>query len=635
MDLRWCSTTLVVVVMLFGTGPLVLASSAFDNSHRIRDVRFLIDGSGSMHANDPDNRRGSALRLISGIMPAGARSGVWMVDDQATNVVPVMEVDSRWRQMIREASEKLVPTGLTANLEDALRTATKDWSAADPRFDRHLVILFDGYIDMSGSAAENEASRQRVLAEILANLSDAKVTVHAIGLSEGVDSQLLRSLSAATNGRFEYVEKAALLERAFSRVMTNIVAPNAIPTENNEIVVDGTVGELTLVAFRKSKADQATIVDSAGESIDFKSPPTNVSWQREAAFELITIKRPKEGVWKLIAGVDPDNLVIADSSLAIDVTGISNNQGAKSEIIVQTRILNSGRLVTDQSFLETVSVTVLHFENDELRQQWTVFDDGKNGDENPGDGIFTLKLDKPLSPGAHHFAIIADAVNFRRAQRRYVSVQTLPVIATLAADRAEIAGTYRVNVIANRGLVSPETMTVTATIASTAGIQKPLQLERVGKVLWQQTLSNMADAERQEIIVTVAGKNARLDELKYELEPLVFEGARLLVSEAFSARQSDDVKPNKAKTPVPVRGDMSEYVEFEDLGWGTVLWQVMLVNFLVAGAAYGGYRFWRDRMRRGDNMSVSRSKSAGKDENPVAEHPQESASIPADEEKRE
>ncbi len=634
MDLRWCFTTSAVFIMLFGVGPPVLASSAFDNSPRIRDVRFLIDGSGSMHANDPDNRRGSALRLISGILPAGARSGVWMVDDQATNVVPVMEVNSRWRQMMREASERLVPSGLTANLEEALLVATKDWSASDPRFDRHLVILFDGYIEKSASAVENEASRQRILAEILSNLSDEKVTVHTIGLSEGVDSQLLRSLSAATNGRFEYVEKAALLERAFLRIVTNIVVPNAIPTENNEIVVDGTVGELTLVAFRKSKADQATLVNSAGESIDFKFPPTNVSWQREAAFELITIKRPKEGVWKLISGVDPDNLVIADSSLAIDVTGISDNQGATSDIIVQTRILNSGRLVVDQSFLETVSVTVLHFENDELRQQWTVYDDGKNGDEKPGDGIFTLRLDKPLSPGAHHFTVIADAANFRRAQRRYVSVQLLPVIATIAVDRGAIAGTYRVNVIPNRGHISPETMTVTATI-SAAGIRKPLQLEKIGKVLWQQTLSSMPDSEHQEIVVTVIGKNARLDELKYELEPLAFEGMRLLVSEASIARRRDDVNPKKAKTPVPGRADMPEYVEFEDVGWGTVLWQVMLVNFLVAGAAYGGYRLWQARMRQGDNMTVSRSMPAGKDDNHVVERHQELASTPAEEEKRE
>ena len=41
------------------------------------DTRVLIDISGSMKQNDPQNLRGAALRLMVALMPKGNRVGVW------------------------------------------------------------------------------------------------------------------------------------------------------------------------------------------------------------------------------------------------------------------------------------------------------------------------------------------------------------------------------------------------------------------------------------------------------------------------------------------------------------------------------------------------------------------------------
>lgn len=590
----------ILVIVVVGTGAPVSASSVFDGSHRVKDVRFLIDGSGSMQVNDPDNRRGAALRLISGLIPAGSRSGAWIIDQQTTNIVPVAEVDIRWRKTMRDASEKLAATGSAADLEGAIRAVRNDWAAPDPRFDRHLVILFDGSLDIAGSSVENAESRERVLTEVLGGLADAQVTVHAIGLTNGVDHQLLRSLAVATNGRFEYVEKAALLERAFARILAHITVPNTIPPENNEIIVDGSVSELMLLAFRKSKVDQVTLVSSGGESIDINSVPSNITWWREVAYEMITVNRPSEGVWKIVTGVDPDNLVMADSSLGIEVKGLDNYMSSNSAPVIETRILSGGKPILERSLLETAVVTVVQLDSEEVRRQWTLYDDGANGDEKPGDGIFTLKLTKQLTPGEHNFTVTADAVSFRRVQHRQVSVQSVPVLATLSLDRLGTSPVYRVSVIPYYGVMLPESLNVTANLVNADGTKTSFGLEQVGKLLWQYTVSELTGSARQEIQLTVSGKTARRTDVNAKLEPLAFEGMRVLVAEASRAQPAESARKEKGVTPAPAKGMISEYVEFEDIGWVNVIWQVLLVNLLVGLATYGAYRLWRKKARGND-----------------------------------
>ena len=41
------------------------------------DVRVLIDISGSMRQNDPENLRRPALRMLAGLLQPGTRAGVW------------------------------------------------------------------------------------------------------------------------------------------------------------------------------------------------------------------------------------------------------------------------------------------------------------------------------------------------------------------------------------------------------------------------------------------------------------------------------------------------------------------------------------------------------------------------------
>lgn len=608
---RWWLCATAAMAMAIAAVPPVGAS--IQGAPRIHDIRFLIDGSGSMQVNDPDNRRGAALRLMAGIMPEGQRSGVWVFDRQPVNTVPVADTDAAWRNAMSATSTTLPTTGVAAHLEDGIRAATRDWEVPDPRFERHLIVLFDGFIDVGASEQENAASRQRILQDVAATLAGAGITVHGIGLTPGVDGPLMRSLAAATNGRYEFAENAAMLERAFTRVLTNIVVPNAIPPDNNAILVDNTVRALTVLVFRKHKNDRTTLITAAGQTIEFDAVPDDVVWRREAGYDLITVPRPAPGVWKMTAGVDPENLVIADSPLAMTVTGFANRVGTQDTLVANVGLLNQGRLVRDKVLLDTASMTALHAVNGEPRGQWLLSDDGMNGDERAGDGVFTVKIARPLAVGEHVVTLVVNGVGFQRAQRRFVSVHALPVMATLSQDRTAPAGNYHVALVPYRGLIQPDSMKVTAAVTGAGGASVPVEMARVGAWLWQGVVAGGAERERQEVHLSIAGHGPGQEALSVDLEPLAFEGARVLTGEVFDARPRRAVEAPRAR-PATVRETVMEYVEFKDVGWLTVLWQVLLANLLAAGAGYVGLRYWKKFTRPVSGVRPAAAATTGEEQ---------------------
>ena len=65
------------------------------------DVRVLIDISGSMKKNDPENLRRPALNLITELLPAGDTAGVWTFGQYVNELVRHQPVDEAWRKMAK------------------------------------------------------------------------------------------------------------------------------------------------------------------------------------------------------------------------------------------------------------------------------------------------------------------------------------------------------------------------------------------------------------------------------------------------------------------------------------------------------------------------------------------------------
>jgi uncharacterized protein with von Willebrand factor type A (vWA) domain len=199
------SLAAVIVLVLFGQTALNSVARA---TEAVPDVRVLIDISGSMKHNDPHNLRTPALRLLTGLLPNGTRAGVWTYGRYVNMLVPLGEVDARWKQRAERAADQINSVGLYTNIEEAMRRATGDWRTADDHSQRSLIMLTDGLVDVSKDTARDAASRDRIVNKILPRLRDAKVKINAIALSGEADHDLLQQLASATGGWFEEADSA-------------------------------------------------------------------------------------------------------------------------------------------------------------------------------------------------------------------------------------------------------------------------------------------------------------------------------------------------------------------------------------------------------------------------------------------
>ncbi|MDC9726049.1 MAG: VWA domain-containing protein, partial [Gammaproteobacteria bacterium] len=129
----------------------------------VSDVRILIDVSGSMKKNDPNNLRSPALRLIVGLLPDDAQSGVWTFGKYVNMLVPLRKVNDAWKLEAERQSEQVHSYGLFTNIEQALNKATANQKGDNPKYRRSVILLSDGLVDVSTNAETNKKSRQRIL----------------------------------------------------------------------------------------------------------------------------------------------------------------------------------------------------------------------------------------------------------------------------------------------------------------------------------------------------------------------------------------------------------------------------------------------------------------------------------------
>lgn len=322
MNNRRVSAHLALVLgLLLLAAPAVVRAAAGDAA---KDIRILIDISGSMKQNDPQRLRAPALRLLTGLLSKDARAGVWTYAQYVNMLVPHGTVDAHWKERAQQAAAGINSAGLFTNIEEVLVKASAGWQAADPGIERHLIMLTDGLVDVAPDPALNAASRARVVNEVLPQLRERQVKVHTIALSAGADQALLRQLAAATGGWYEQVDNADGLQRVFLRLFEKTAKPDTLPLTANTVKVDASIREMTFLMFRKAD-EEIELVTPAGKTLSAAQAPAAVRWHRDTGYDLVTITQPEAGDWHIRGTEDQDNRVVVVTDLKVRATTLPNN----------------------------------------------------------------------------------------------------------------------------------------------------------------------------------------------------------------------------------------------------------------------------------------------------------------------
>ncbi|MDX1551613.1 MAG: vWA domain-containing protein [Marinobacter sp.] len=408
------------------------------------DIRIIVDISGSMKANDPDNLRQPAVRLLARMLPEGASAGVWTFGQYVNMLVPHGDVNDGWRAQAVERSGQINSVALRTNLGEALRVASDPYLTGSGELDNtDFILLTDGKVDIADDAGANEKERERILGSRLDDLQGRGATIHTVALSDEADLALLETLAAETGGSYSLARSAEALTRAFLKALNTAVPQQQIPIEGNGFTVDEGVEEFTALIFRADEEPAATrelgLVSPGGEEATAGSVADNTRWVRETEYDLITVTAPAAGKWQINGELGEGSRVTVVSDLRMVVSPVPPTFTASEPIAVRIAFFEDDKKIDNPDFLGVIDVRLTLTSDDDRSGTKTL-----SGEMPPEDGVYTDDIARLPDEGEYEIDIVADGQTFSRrfsAVTRFVlpEGEEAPVTAQPAETLAEAA----------------------------------------------------------------------------------------------------------------------------------------------------------------------------------------------------
>ncbi|MGM0569231.1 MAG: VWA domain-containing protein [Pseudomonadota bacterium] len=381
-----------------------------------RDIRVVVDISGSMKLNDPDNLRRPAVRLLAGLLPDDTGVGLWTFGREVNMLVSHGPLDDDQRQALNEGSEQINSIAQRTNIGGAIENAGDEWYAPGRSLaNTHIILLSDGKVDIDPSAARNDRERERILQELVPELASRGLTIHTIALSAEADLDLLGAIADLTGGVAHVAESADELSRIFADTLGQAAPANEIPLDNNRFTVDQGVEEFTALIFSNTAPGdrQLTLLAPDGARSEPDSTGDGVRWAREAGYDLITVGQPAAGKWQLEGTLGEGSRVTVVSDLRLEVNPIPARFSATDTVELEAFFSEEGERITDADFLRVIDVHLTMTTGDGRQGTRTLSEE-----QPPADGIYRDTISRLQQPGQYQLELEADGGTFSRKFRQ-------------------------------------------------------------------------------------------------------------------------------------------------------------------------------------------------------------------------
>jgi len=432
----------LLMLLIFST----FAHGAVFRKDKVRsiEVRVLVDVSERMKISDPDNRRVDALKLFIKLLPNKAYAGIWMFDGMTTEIMKPGKSGISWKAQALKNINRVHSNGQTGDIERALAVASLDWVTKEKGVSRHIVLLTDGKITSGKTKAANLASKERVLGHQLARLKVAGVSVHTVGFSEDADRVFLEAIASGTVGWFDVAKSADQLERTLLRVSKRLVERNSIPLIANKFIIDETVRQFTAVVFRKKGFGSTQLDDPEGMDFGRTSVRSGVEWHREKKFDIVTVTKPMQGEWRLIAADDPDNEVFISSKLQMAVENMPKEIIAGNKTRIRMLMTDRGKLLKNSNMLGVIQASLEMTNKRGDKEVVDMVQDMITG------GYYFADIGEDLKIGPYELIVRAKANTFERIENLTFYVKAKPKI-----DYIEIKPVFK-QVLDEAGITLPK-----------------------------------------------------------------------------------------------------------------------------------------------------------------------------------
>ncbi|WP_069383915.1 VWA domain-containing protein [Halomonas caseinilytica] len=457
------------------------------------DVRVVVDVSGSMKRNDPDQLAASAMELLVSLLPEGVSAGVWTFGERIDNPLPLDEVSAQWRERALALPPALRDYQQYTDIETALDRA----ASAEANGWRHLILMTDGVIDLPPSRGNkpdiDTASRQRLVESLAPRFADRGVVVHAIAFSDEADLALVEQLAQRTGGLAAVAKSPERLLGAFLDIIERIFPADQVPLEEgNRFVIDPSVENLSALVFHGPDDEPVTLVAPDGTRYTADTAPDDIRWQVEPHFDLIRVPDPEAGEWRLEGPVGAKSRISVTSPWRLHTSGLPTT-------------LYRGFPVSVEAWLEHDEVgTPLP---DDLR--FSVALEGDDGEtlasvrlDASDEGRFQGQLPAPTQTGNARLMLRAQGEGFERQREQAANV--LPAIGV-----AHDPGNHQLVLAAEHPRLNRGNTKIHGDFQ-----ERRLQAEAVSETRWRLSLPELEDDTSQPLrlvaTVTLDGETREL-----------------------------------------------------------------------------------------------------------------------------
>lgn len=384
-----------------------------------KDIRVVIDMSGSMKKNDPHNHRTKAVQLFSEILPTDVIAGIWTFASEVNMLVKHEKVSKVWKDTAFKKARKIHSYGMHTNIEKALRVSTKNLHDKEVIRERHIILLTDGYIDIAKDPKVNKASRQRVVNELIPRLRKSHIIVHSIALSDQADHELLKLLSNKTGGRYAVIKKAEDLDRYFFKLFQSTAKPDTVPFKGNQFDIDQSINDMTVVLFNSNNPTE--LITPEKEKWTHSKHPKSVKWVKSNNYEIITVSKPAVGSWYVDAPIDPDNKIMIVTNLKLKVVKLPSLLLPGEILDVKASLTEKDVIIKKEEFIKLVNIRAILKKTGSLQRILTDAD-------YQGEGVFSTKVKVDTIEDTGVLLLTAKSPTFAREYRHDFTVISNPVI---------------------------------------------------------------------------------------------------------------------------------------------------------------------------------------------------------------
>lgn len=554
-------------------------------AEKAADVRLLIDVSGSMKSNDPANLRQPAIDLLVKLLPEGCKAGVWSFGRYVNMLVPHQNVGDSWKQTASSKAGEINSTGLFTNIGLALEKASYDIDQDPGNFDRHLILLTDGMVDIAKDPDTNQLEWQRIANDLLPRLQRAGFSIHTIALSDKADSQLLQQMSRETDGHSAVAHSADQLMQAFLQAFDKAAPAEQLPFDGESFLVDSSVEEFTALIFSAEPREPTRLMAPDGSRYDAKRLDSSVNWYAGDGYDLVTVKHPFEGEWKVSANVAENSRITVVSDLSLKVKPLPNNINPGDAVNLLFSLRQEGNTIVDPEFLSLLDINAQLMQQGEGSKQWS-YKLYSAGAPLPEQGIFQRQLEDFDAQGQYLLRLEVDGKSFKRSFSHRFNSQSAFQAKLVEGEGDDNQQGYWLTVSGATRALNLETTTVEVNLIEQDGNQRPFTMELGSRNNWELFLPSMADGLYQFEMV-VSGEYITGEHLRYNLPPLslVLDGDSMVISD----------EPIVSKQNTPSMEDDSEAMEAapmeKESSHNWLLYSLLaLGNILVIALIYIGYR---------------------------------------------